>query len=278
MQTLIDLPMHVIVLFHLTASQDGQDGFMVRELALQGAAKNEASSWFDVVGALDTFETLDQDGDAVVQRVLLTHSSRMYPWVKDHSGNMPARFPLSSNFVGDWDRLLKTFMASERWGEGQERQVIDTIGAERVVSNSGAAVPTPEELQAKKTLKPRGKTTETEAPDLPVEVAAEVEAPVLEPTQGTQEVLDVVEPPTASTPEESESHPEPDSTDSGPEPTMDQTLEILAEGGITAEFVCEVCSASVDDEDLREVTKIRFPDKVYCREHFKAALDNARKG
>lgn len=280
MQSLIDLPMHVIVLFHLTASQDGQDGFMVRELALQGAAKNEASSWFDVVGALDTFETVDQEGDSVVQRVLLTHSSRMYPWVKDHSGNMPARFPLSSNFVGDWDRLLATFIGGEEWKEGQEGQVIATIGAERVVSNSGAAVPTPEELQAKKAQTTRGKTTETEAPapEPVVEAEAEVEAPALEPTQGTQEVLDIVEPPTASTPEEPESHPEPESADSEPEPTMDQALEILSAGGIEAEFVCEVCSAPVDDEDLRAVTQIRFPNKVFCREHFKAALDNARKG
>ena len=72
---------------------------------LQGAVKDEAPGWFDVIGALDTYEVVDDEGSTMTKRVLLTHSSRTYPWVKDHSGALPRHFPLSDDFVGDFDRM-----------------------------------------------------------------------------------------------------------------------------------------------------------------------------
>lgn len=266
MQSLIDLPMHVIVLFHLTASQDGQDGFMVRELALQGSSKPDAPGWFDVVAALDTFESVDKDGDAQTQRVLLTHSSRLYPWVKDHSGNMPARFPISAGFVGDWDRLYALFVSDSEFTEGQESQVLETIVDDRKATQSGAAVPSPEELHVKKTEKAAAKQEPADEPIVPEPPAPDLST--VEQDELPLSVPDVPEPiPTPSDTEDVES------TDV-PEPSNEEIVATLAEGGIDAKFVCDVCGTDVP-EDLMEITTYRF-NRIMCRPHFSEALKQNR--
>lgn len=274
---LIDLPMHVIVTFHLKSSED--DDGRSRELALQGAAKDEAPGWFDVVGVIDAFETADEQGDSVTKRVLLTHQSRTYSWVKDHSGTLPVRWPISENFVGDVPRLIKTLSTSaEGFKDGQEHQVIGIIEVDTPEPTvTGADVPTPEELQAKK----QGVDADT--------VTAEPISPEPEPasTEGEgQEAEAEEEHPTESIPAQPEPAPDPISVE-GPEvegedgesqeePSAEEALANM-EQELGAEEVhpCVVCGDNVEDEDLRELTQIRFR-AIYCRPHFKEQLAAAR--
>lgn len=291
---LIDLPMNVIVLYHLKSSQEGEDGVLVRELALQGAAKDEAAGWFDVVGVLDTFETADEQGDDVTKRVLLTHQSRTYPWVKDHSGQMPPRWAISENVVGDIPRLLSTLSQSgDGMKDGQEHQVLEVVETpERVVTKSGADVPTPEELHAKKQeSSDDNEPPESEAisPEPEPEPESEAEAgPKAEADeQHGQEEGQEAEPAdegvdTGSEPEpiptESEVKNEAEGQDeesSGDASVETATAEVEKQLGAEQVYPCEVCSEEVEDEDLRDLTKIRFR-KVLCRTHFKEKLAATR--
>lgn len=289
MNSLIDLPMHVMVLFHMASSHDGDDGSMVRDVDLQGKNAGEWAGWFDVVAALDTFETTDEKGNSESKRVLLTHSSRLYPWVKDHSGNMPSRWELSDDFVGDFPRLLDLVMAdlAGEITEDQKRQVVGSIG-EVVVPGpgpaTGATVPTPSELAAQKEQRATepiaSEPTETQGQQGEVEPEEVTQAAIdstPEPEAGQAETLEAE----ATTEQGADVEP-PEAPSAGPiqteltkEPSNEEILQTTEELG--AKFVCgwetegKQCGEVIDDEDLIELAKIRFR-QVYCRPHFKEAL------
>lgn len=284
MEAVIDLPMNIIALYHITNSQDGIDGGLYRELDLQGASQDQVPNWFDVVAALDTFETSDEQGNIESQRVLLTHSSRMYPWVKDHSGNLPPRWPISDNFVGDYQRLIET-LRMDRTGpimEGQEHQVIGTIGTTQVPGPgpaTGLKVPKPQDLAAKKEEK--AKPAEKPADDPFVEAENNLreagidfaEDQASEPIVPTQEP----EPRFESGGDEQSAEDEPQVIDLLESETVAETVvpDVQVTNG---QFVCawekdgEHCQVVVDDEDMREISQIRFRGLIYCRPHFKEAL------
>jgi hypothetical protein len=145
MLALIDLPMHVIVTFHVKGTSDEEPA---KELMLQGQAKDEAAGWFDIVGALDTYEIVDEHGETVTKRVLLTANNRVYPWVKDHSGALPRRWELSEQIIDDIPKILELVSADTGTAS---REVIADIGTpEAPPAATNMDVPSPEELDAVK--------------------------------------------------------------------------------------------------------------------------------
>lgn len=165
MGTLIDLPMDVIVIYHVKSTMD--EGVTSRELMLQGASKDEAAGWFDIVGALDTFEVTLDDGTSVTKRALMTHSSRTYPWVKDHSGAIPRRFELSEGIVDDFPRLMTLVKAVPEIAVAHE-ELEEIVVPEEEARQGTQVVPTPEELHAKKDEQMVPATTESPPPAAPI--------------------------------------------------------------------------------------------------------------
>jgi hypothetical protein len=143
---IIDLPMNIIVNFHVRSATDEEHTF--KEFALQGAPRDEAAGWFDIVGALDTYTVVDDHGESITKRVLLTGQSRTYPWVKDHSGAIPARFEISPHFTDDIPRLLE--LAQSHDGIAAREVVGEVPKMEAPVVETTSGVPSPEDLDAKK--------------------------------------------------------------------------------------------------------------------------------
>ena len=263
---LIDLDMDVVILYHLKNSQDGEDGFITRELMLQGSSTNEAPGWFDVIGALDTFASANEEGDTVTKRVLLTHSSRLYPWVKDHSGALPTRYPISDNFVGDMTQLLELLHAGDDLAEREVLEEIETAPVTETVS--GAAVPTPADLQAKKTeVMAENPDNATEKEPEPEAIPAEPEAP--HEDESAEDGPDEPSEETSSNAEQEGQDEEPTVTDEKAEE------EVILQIGAEAVHVCAVCQKEVKDTDLLELTRIRFRQDL-CREHFKDKIEALR--
>lgn len=271
--SLLDLPMRVIVLFHVKTSQDTDEGSF-RELLLQGSVKDEAAGWFDIVGALDTFEVANDEGNIETRRVLLTHSSRLYPWLKDHSGNMPVRYELTSGFVGDIRAIEEVLNSTEIT---TERTVIGELGDEKtrremdpgeVIVGSGTVV-TPAQLEA-------AKSADTPEINKAIDtVAAEM---------GIAEISDPVDPSdedsTASELSSESAKPEPEIEQPKlpeaevSEPVVSEPISPVVSEPASDEVpepeVCEVCGKEAP-ADVITVSKIRFK-KVLCREHFREKL------
>jgi hypothetical protein len=278
---LIDLQMNVIVNYHIKTAQEGDSGQMFKELALQGAAKDEAPGWFDVIGALDTYEVVDEDGDTVTKRVFLTSSSRMYPWVKDHSGALPRHFLLSDNFVGDFNRMLELLTSEEEDEKFSSHEVLAELTMpEGGGTKSGVGVPSPEQLKTKKRA-PKAAPKKASKPEVektePEEVAAEVQDSPEQAQQSQQEPVKeekVAEPEPIPSPEEEEQEePEVEATHdtdaSIEEAAVVEAAEQLIKEELGAEevFLCEVCSEEITDTNVRELGQIRF-HKNLCRLHY----------
>jgi len=275
MLSIIDLPMNVIVTFHTKLSQD-EDG-TYRELLLQGSAKDEAPGWFDIVGALDTFETVDESGLSLTRRVLVTASSRSYPWVKDHSGALPGRFFLSDGIVDDFPRLLG--IVRQQPETGVSHSVVAEISTSpKVEVKSGAAVPSPEDLQNRKvSAKEEAEVNRPEPEEAPLQETLQVADATVAVPAATAPTTDTIE---AQKPEQPVADGGPaetegegiinPSTASDDTPTLDEAAGVLEEKLDAVEvFVCAECGIEVTDSDLRDLTQIRFR-KYLCREHFKA--------
>lgn len=265
METLLALDMDVIVLFHLKNSQL-DDGITYRELMLQGVATDEAPTWFDVVAALDTFETTNEDGQSVTRRVLLTHSSRLYPWVIDRSGNLPARFELSETLLSDYKRYRDVLTQSpEIEHEGGVAEEIPPLEGDDEEKGEDVPVPSPEELEEKKQTPPEdsGADTEEEPQDVqpPEESTEDVSAPEPDPPEE--------EAPTLS-PEPEDDTPHAHVVEEQEEQPLTPE-ETIAELDGTSVMVCVECGAEVDDS-MQEISQIRFR-KYLCRTHYKEAMN-----
>ena len=261
MWALLALDMDVVVTFHVKSSDDGS-GLPVRELLLQGSSKDEVAGWFDEVWVVEAFETTDDAGNIVTRRNILSHPTRLYPWLKDHSGIMPQRYPVSDGFVGD----LKTLFEKLRVGEvieGQERQVLDELPdvLPPEGSSSGADVPTPEQVEERKQAKakkdPEPKPEPKPEPEPPtVEKADEEPKGEKQPEKGVEQQLPV---------DDLEAAAELVKEELGAEELSPQEV-----------FVCDVCNEYIEDGDLRDITQIRFR-RYLCRPHFKEALQAERR-
>ncbi len=266
---LVDLPMHVIVLYHIKTSQEGDTTF--RELMLQGQAKDEAPGWFDVVGVLENYEVILEDGSTHTKRVLLTNGSRMYPWVKDHSGALPRPFEISDTFVGDFDRMLALLTNEEEEAkEGQEHTVLGVVPTSAAKGvKSGAPVPSPEQLAQKK----------RDTQETPGQEPEKVEEPEEGPSGETAAAEPEPEKPVV--PEEPAEDEGKHETGQQPEVSDDEALE-AAEAAVKEEFpdaeiVCSECKQPIDDENVRELGMVRFRTYL-CRPHYMAKLKEARNG
>jgi len=278
----IDLPMNVIVNYHIKTSSD-EEG-MIRELSLQGAAKDDAPTWFDIVGVIDTYQVTNEDGDDVMKRALTLQSPR-YPWVKDHSGVLGNRFPISDDFIGDFPRLLELVSAEE--GPAIAHEVLEEVVKEETpVPTIRQDVPSPDDLHAKKEERT---PDETAVPD--EALTGEAPIPPREEAVVAPEETSVVVSASAdeshdgglAEPDLEDEQPVPEAqedTEQGEEPTLDEAVEIVKEVFPEAEevvnvFVCAVCGEAVDDSDLRDLSQIRFR-KYLCRPHFREALSNKK--
>ncbi len=283
---LIDLPMDVIVLYHIKSAMDEDNPY--RELMLQGQAKDEAPGWFDIVGVLDTFEVVKEDGVVVTKRVLLTHSSRTYPWVKDHSNAIPRRFELSSDITDDYPRLMTLVQAVPEVSTAHEELEEIAVPEEQVVQGQ-QEVPSPEELHAKKEEEstPTQKVPDQE-PQPVSDPAPTEEAPISSQDTTTDSQLPETEEETPSTEvaagvvtgistEVASDSQEQGELAEGPleEAAALVVEELDAEEVVGEIFTCNVCGDVVEDKDLRELTQIRFR-KYLCREHFRDALNEAK--
>ena len=296
MLAIIDLPMHVIVNFHTKLTTDEDHSF--REIMLQGQVKDEAAGWFDIVGALDTYEVLDESGAAETRRVFLTEQSRMYPWVKDHSGAMPRRFDLSPHITNDFLRLLE--LVSTSGSDVPEKQVLQEL--EPVPPPTppvNQEIPSPEELDEKKaeshqvpeepsqveasapidtqdTQPPSDTSENDEGKDKPSDPirdrktgSASADAPP--GTVDSQANVEPVEPTSSDESSEDNNTIQP----SGPVSEAVAVAELQDQlGAEEQEHVtprCKVCDVEVTDTDLHELTTIRF-QQYLCLPHFKEKL------
>lgn len=267
MTTFIDLPMRVIVLFHVKSAQEGDD-HIFRELMLQGITKDEASGWFDVVGALDTYEVASDEGEYETHRVLLTHSSRMYPWVKDHSGNLPRRWELSDNFIDDVRALEEVLNSSTIVAEREVLGDVDMSqkGGGDQVLEEGKKI-TPEELQK---LKNPDTPELNKALDTVNEVIGIVEEE--EPSHEEAEETSVESPPTPAEDEpkmeEVELPVDEEEEEPSPEPvttSQEEPEEVV--------YKCEECGEEAP-EDVAKMSRIRYK-KILCRDHYLKELRGA---
>lgn len=175
---IIDMEKHVIVTYHLKQSQEGDDGEMFRELALQGAAKDEAGGWFDIVGVIDSWEETTDKGVVVPHRGILVKTTPRYPFVKDHSGKLGRIFELSDNFVGDFPRMHEIIYANVPTSDHEVlEQVVAQPEKKKPARKTKAetGVPTPEDVKQKKEAKkkpPKKEEADEEAADTPDPVEA----------------------------------------------------------------------------------------------------------
>ena len=217
MNAFIDLPMNVLALFHLKQSQEGEDGQLIRELALQGAAKDEAPGWFDIVGVIDSYETVDEKGVKGTARGFATRPSPRYPFLKDHSGQLPSVFDVSDSFVGDWDRIYD-LVYGEDTSPKAEHETVQTIAVEPApVPTDDRPVPSPAEVAERKAI--RRKVDTVKAPVLESEVEPDGDG-----GSGDEDKTD----------------------DSGDIPVVNTTEEILAEAATLLDQV------KPDDEDITD--------------------------
>ncbi len=282
---LIDLPMDVIVLYHIKSAMD--EGVTYRELMLQGASKDEAAGWFDIVGVLDTFEVTEDDGTSVTKRALLTHSSRLNPWVKDHSGALPRRFELSSGIVDDFPRMMKLVREVPEVATAHEELEVIEVPEEQAAQGQ-QAVPAPEELHAKKEEVSTPTQDEPDQEPQPVsDTAPTEEAPIPSQDTTTEALTSEAEdgtPPTevvagvvTGIPTEVASGSQ-EQGELAEGPLEEAAALVVGElDGTEVEeiFTCAECGDPVEDKDLRELTQIRFR-KYLCREHFRDALNEAK--
>lgn len=282
MLAIIDLPMNVIVTFHTKLSQD--EDVMYKELMLQGQAKDEAPGWFDIVGALDTFEVVDADGNAHTKRVLLTSSSRTYPWVKDHSWRLPRRFELSPGITDDFPRLLK--LASSTEGEVAPREIIGEVKPmETPEIHTPEGIPSPEDLDAKKQEVNEISQPPPQPSDVAIDSPSEDPPPSAPEDTLPPESVEGKAPKSTGAASAVEGSGKPDSQEQV-EPASEAVTDSESEDLVTAEeavdavvdimeaeevHVCAECNEVVTDSDLRDLTQIRFR-KYLCREHFKEAI------
>lgn len=288
MARILDMDKNVIVNFHLKNTQAGEDGEIVRELALQGQVKDEAPEWFDLVGVLDSWEEATDSGK-VTRRGMLTKSTPTYPFVKDHSGKLPKVFPISDDFVGDYKRMSELiFEHVPQTG----RQVIDTIDMDDVVESlpDDVSVPTPEDVKDKKGI--AKKTTKKGAAN-----ATDESGPEKDPAPAKSAKADEgTEPADQGTVDGGDEPAKPISKEDTPVPESEEATDLdgAAEevakqlGGTVEAPICHECGGPVvkklldavggpvledgepvwvADNDLANLTMIRYR-KNLCRTHY----------
>jgi hypothetical protein len=272
MGAFIDLPYHLIANFHLKRTQE--EDYTFREFAIQGASKDEAPGWFDVVGVLESYDGQRENGDRYTQRALLTRSNKHYPFLKDHAHALPDYFELSEDFVGDFPRLLEAVANPDLIPKNDretialyEGAMIDTVGMYTTEDGAKAPIPSPDELDSAKEERAAKVKEEKEKPS-----AADPE-PVSEDQQEKP-----ADEESAPTPSESEAETEPSDdppiSEAEAQARLEEELDaVVEEEAPTKEpGACTVCGETDISQDLLDLSLMRFPKEApLCKEHFKEA-------
>jgi hypothetical protein len=117
-ESLMDLPVHVVVLSHLKDVTDGDGGQLFVKPGLAGAFADQIHQYVDYSlliqnrhwsSAPQFMEEMGQQGaievpgDHTQFTFLRTYSDKIYEWVKDASGTLPPEFDV--NFEDDYTRI-----------------------------------------------------------------------------------------------------------------------------------------------------------------------------
>ena len=297
----IDLPMNVIVLYHLKNTQEGDDGQIIKELALQGASKDDAPGWFDIVGVLASFESVDEKGRKSASRGLLTEPTPRYGWVKDHSGKLPSIYEVTHDFVGDFDSL-HTMIYSNKVIKS-EHETLETVTveiAEPAPVEDHPGVPTPAEVEEKQQERsektdirkkieaaressddeplPPFEKPETGVPlddvaDIAAEIVAEDEAAKITPEMPA-ETMSMIDNETSAQETSGDGLPHCEAVVNGkPCDAIPMTQQYEDGEAVTDDDGEPVL---VVDETLVELGQVRFR-KVLCKEHLSEARKAAKK-
>lgn len=259
----IDLPKHVIVTYHIKTTQEGEDGEIVREVALQGSAKDDVTGWFDLVGVIDSWVEETKEGP-VTHRGILTSTTPKYPFVKDHSGSLPKVFELSENFVGDFKRLYDIVYAEKNIPKSAGEILERVEGFQMPTSEpSTQDIPTPDEVKAKKgMLKKAEKEAEQgkDDRDEPSDPGVEASPPIEEDGSGSEgSGADVSDAPAVDEP-----GPQPEPGPDGVEPAPD-----VSEGSAPAKEDGDSPDPGDDsaDEDAPDEGSVIDQAEATVREH-----------
>ncbi len=299
----IDLPKHVLITYHIKSSQEGDDGEILREIALQGQAKDEAPGWFDIVGVLDSWEEESEEGK-ILHRGMLTHTTPKYPFVKDHSGKLPKVFELSDNFVGDFQRMYDLIYKDVPASDHETIEIITPEPkpkASKEKTSAETGVPTPKDVEEKKGKKAK-KDDKKDEPDKQDEAAEEVPAETKpeKPEKPAKSKKAKADKPEAEEPDKADTSGEETSGDTEEATPEEALATVEKELGATVVDATATCEFEVDgepcgnplvkgktdadnepvldddgdqimlpDKDLMDLTKIRFR-KYMCRDHFTA--------
>jgi hypothetical protein len=270
MYAVLEADMDVIVLYHIK-NETLDEGVTYRDLLLQGSILPEVPTWFDVVGVMESYEVIDEEGDTVTRRSFVTAPSRLYPWLKDHSHNMPRRFDISPAFGGDYLKMKKLWLQEP---EGSAlREVVKEIPSASDIqlsssedSSAPVPVPSPEDLEAKK-------VTPTLSPEAVEEKPPEDEAPIPSPAPSeeqeekpvtTEEVV-----PIGNMNEDDEAMDDPPEQEVSLEEAEQNVTEAL---GAEAVMTCteEGCGKEID-MGMHDISQIRFRTNL-CKEHYVSRL------
>jgi hypothetical protein len=183
------LPMNVVINLHVKATKvgendDGEGGYMVKSPKLKGDLKDQIASEFDLVGYMETgWEAVD--GKRALTRYIQWEPSPDKPILKDRSGQLPARTPVTFT-EEDYLGLLRPLQ--EAAGALSEGAVVQTLETEEPVAPEpvakGGPVTSAAKLAAPKKAAPAKKAAPKATPAVPkaaVPIAVPTAVPVTEP-------------------------------------------------------------------------------------------------
>jgi len=258
-----NLPLNVVFLCHAKTDSDSETGAQIYKPALQGAIGDQIAGYVDLAAYIHASPVKNEEsGETEMKRVLRFQSSPRFPHIKDRSGKMPPFYEL--NLETDFTDIVKTIFGDA--ATIQESETVNTIETEQEripqVASGGTGGPARAGAAAvaPSVSKPPAKAPAKAAAKAEVKAEVKEEAPAtpFEPKPlKSVKVTAVKETPV----------------------TEEAALEAV-KSGLGAAVIkvqqnesCADCNVAVDDEDLIDLSKIRFR-KVLCKEHFAAANKN----
>lgn len=144
-----NLDMHVVFTCHLKEARDEELGVIYYQPGLQGRIGGEIAQKVDLslllVTNVQTVVSGNQAEPKIV-RHLQTYPDTQHTWIKDRSGKLPSRFPISDDFSDDFERLNKLIFSCVDQTPSKRTKV------EKPAPESSA--PLAEEVKPEETLSP----------------------------------------------------------------------------------------------------------------------------
>lgn len=231
-----NLPMHVIFTCHVKTTEDAETGSVLVNPAIAGSVGDELPAYVDLALLLIARPMTEIVGGESVRKVvrfMQTYPDGRHRWIKDRSGRLPMEFPV--DFETDYKRLDEIIF-------GTNPQTVEAV-QQMAVQLAPAPVPAPAPAPP--------------APEVPV-------APEVTP-EAVQAPLDA--PMDTPPPAPAEASPVPSSGTTevaapAPAPTPESTVK--------AELECDQCNGTIESEDQRDLSQIRFRRDL-CRKCFTEA-------